>query len=224
MEQLGNYIFTSDFGYQENVRRLSVTGFGENDKFYYNGWSQLISMIQLYEKHQVNLSEELKLLVDNIINKYKENIDIDVNIRGDIKKFLMWPYPNYFNFSDYKNQKLLDLCKTMNNKIHLLKVVNGKLYLMVPLNQKLEKIRNNPESVHITVINSDKFQNHHNQYDDFEIDDVEYFKLSSTYSRDYPLFANVIVVNCKSEKIFEMFGKNELHFTIKVVLRKPYEF
>ncbi len=228
--QYSNDMNYQDFEFQEKVRQLSICGFDENDKFYYNGWSQLLAMINLYNSYKDNISVEMKSVYNWVVKNNDINkIDVEKNIRGPVKKFLMFPDYSFSPFKYYKDDNLLKSLKNeLDNKDHILKIVNGKLYCILPkLSDKLESKIENSETRHLTIINSDKYKSQHEKYDGKIIDDVIYTELGNTGEiRDYPLFKNAIVVKCESKILnnilLDEFGKTKsLHFTVIRELRKP---
>ena len=216
-----------DKNYQNCVSKLSIQGVTHTDKYYYNGWSQMISIKQLYNTFKSKISPHFLQLVNEILNRNDLNkMDINVNVRGDVKKFLMYPNYSYEPFQPYEDNNLLTLIKKeLDYKPHVLKIVDGKLYCMLPqISDTLSAMINNDESRHLTIINSNELTDSHYTYEYIVIDDIEYYGLAFTPVRDYPLFKEVIVAKCNSNKLNNIIAKElgttkSLHFTVKRTLR-----
>jgi hypothetical protein len=224
---LGDYVNTKNWEFQENVRKLSITIINNSDDpLHYNGWSSVIATLSLLPSYKDNLNQELIELSETICNLFK-NFDLNKNVRGPVKKMLMYPlteYPGWYDVDSFDEIPLNELNNKLNNKKYKLVVRSGKLYCDLPETDL--KFQNN-KIPHLTLINSDKFKKEYNKYDGIEIDDVRYTKLSSTYSFDYPPFKDVIVANVVSPTLTELLDsigiKQSLHLTIYRVPREKFE-
>lgn len=212
--------------FQENVRKLTITGFDKKEPLFYKGWSSIIAMKMLHPQYKNSLSEEQNNLILRATSEI-DNFDINKNVRGIVKEVLMYPiWPNFPPWKEYHNDEIKSACAELSNKPHVFKVVDGKLYLMLPtFSDKLNTIVDNDEEPHLTIINSNKFvPEEHNEYHGVIIDDVIYSDLAFTESLDYAPFKEVIVVKAYSQFVHENLLKKELHYTIRRINRESYRF
>ena len=214
--------------FQELVRDLSITGVDIKEKYFYNGWSQVVAMKMALPQFVDSLSDEQHALVRKVVAEL-DTIDHERNVRGPVKEVLRYPhFPGYPPWEDYSDDAIAGAFSALSGRPHTLKVTHdNKIYLMLPedLPYDVRGHIENDEEPHFTLVNSDKFDPEvHGKLDGKVIQDLEYAGLAATLAMDWPPFRNIIVVKCISERIWREFGKKELHYTVKREKRKPHVF
>jgi hypothetical protein len=203
---LGEYTRSYDYALQEDVRRLTLIICSDTKQpLFFNGWATLFAikvLLPMYQARGVMLKEKLVKLAEDCI-KNAGPINLEKNIRADIKKFLMFPqesYPDWIELdTPFSGTSIDDLNTQFSGKPCILKIVEKKLYCVLP---EIPTKFKNREIPHITVINSDKFDEKiHSKYEFDEVVDIKYTKLAATYSFDYPLFGDCVVARLESKQL-----------------------
>lgn len=219
-----------DEEYIEDVRRLTLCGgYPTKSEVFYNGWSQVMAIRYLFDKYSTHISPEL-LEITKEIFKISESFSTKTNVRKLVKRFLMYPHTEFPPFLDHTDPEMLKIIQNnLNGKRHVIKVVCNKLYCMLPpFNHEMQKLTNNFEDPHITLVNSPDFKDEYHKYDGLEINDLTYTKLMTSRALEYPPFDKIIVVQATSQTLenlmMQIGNKCSLHFTIKIIYRQMYEF
>jgi len=215
---LGNYVLTESYKYQEDTRRATLILCKDpKNPLFINGWASLFAMKMISYQYK-NISLELKNLADKCF-EHLQTVDINRNIRKEIKQFLMYPlkgYPEWIDFDKMSSHSVESLNKQFKGKPFKLETVDGKLYCTAP--EKPENYQNR-EYPHITLVNSDVYKKDiHGKLEGTEISDIEFTGIAATYSFDYPLFGTCVVAKLKSKTLEDIMNgfniKKSLHLTI----------
>jgi hypothetical protein len=147
---IGEYAFSDDFAMQEQIRQSDLQirewvaqkfGAVKAEKFFVNGWGQMLSAAHIIEKNPLHLQisrifcQTINEEVQQAISKAKQqdNPLISQNVRSYSKSILMFPHVSqYFPFQKVHLDKPMEQLTHLIQKADLeFALYEGKFYLKI---------------------------------------------------------------------------------------------
>lgn len=244
---LGSSANTNEFKFQEMIRILDATLAEINPKGLLDGQNcrSIIRFFSSLEGFDKFVSKEFAEHIDQEFGNTKES----GNVRGPVKKVLMYPRMSYLPWVDFETlPKILDEIKEDSKRVGFkLQIIDGKVYgscisviqldeiVFDKVKDQLPSLQPNTEPCHITIVNSNIVAdigqaNVEKFIKDFDQEfTVTTGKIKSTFSEDWSVFSEcyVIEIECPYiddflSKFNQEFGKNinpAKHITFAIKLR-----
>jgi hypothetical protein len=210
---------TKDFVFQETQRIDDANNFNSQSP---SGWTSLDKIASTYT--EADISQEFKDFIREELKKVDKTKD--ANVRRQVKNIWMYPRTDYLPWCQFNESNKKDLLDKANQILAQitpkLKVVEGKLYLMLETfntqfvkhttdlikELEVEGLRENMETEHVTVVNSDVLckldRDQVNKFIEKFIDIpfiMEANDIKHTVSFDWARFSVCVVVTLHSKEL-----------------------
>ena len=234
----------NDFKFQELSRLLDATLKIINPEGLINGQNtiKIIEFLKNFENMDKFISPELYVCINDEIEKSKNK----KNVREHVKKILLFPKVNYIPFTpvivpEKYLEEINEIAKTITFKITY---VEGKLYALCQTNKKinditydllydvinLQNLEKNPESCHVTLVNSNivaeigenKVLEFIDKYN--ECFNITTGNINCNISEDWSPFKEVYVISIRSEYIENFFMKFNVLFNKNIFMSTHITF